>query len=69
MNTVKIVDTFNGGEHGSFKTQEAAEKALTKMCKAFYSTPGTQNVTWKREIVPVKAEWGFNHRTNQWEWE
>ena len=64
----KIVDTFNGGEFGKFRTLANAKRELDKQYRQFRNNLVTKNCFFKRVIAPASAEWFFNHSRNRWEW-
>jgi len=64
----KVVDNFNGGEHGFFKTKESADIALKRMIDEFHTFPGNTGLTCRLTVVPGGHSWYCNPRIGQWVW-
>ena len=66
---VKIVDTFNGGEFGSFDSYEEADNELTKMRTQFYAHKGNKNSWFCRVVAPADCEWVWSQSLNKFMWD
>jgi hypothetical protein len=65
---VKIVDTFNGGEFGSFDNYEDADDELTKMRQQFYSVPGNKNSWFMKAVRSEDAVWEWSQDLGKFIW-